>query len=127
MVHRNSVLERKPVTRTLHFEPRWFNCSPDGVFWRSSFFPQLSSRDLMTRKRKKLRGSVQKIIHPIVPGQSEKAQIEVHEADDLYREIRVENVLSDEEGNKARLRAGEEVDVTVEAESDAKETKSKSP
>jgi hypothetical protein len=81
----------------------------------------------MTRKRKKLRGYVQKVINPIVPGLPEKAQIEVHEAEDLYREIRVENALTDDEGNKVRLRAGEEVDVTVEAESDAKKTKPESP
>jgi len=72
----------------------------------------------MTKKRKKLRGSVQKVIKPRVPGHPEKAQIEVHEAEDLYREIRVENVLTDDEGKRVQLQAGEEVDVTVEAETD---------
>ena len=80
----------------------------------------------MTKKRKTFRGSVQKVINPRVPGQAEKAQIEVHEADDLYREIRVENVLTDSDGNNARLRPGEEVDVTVEAESDSEEKQAKS-
>ena len=75
----------------------------------------------MTKKRKKLRGTVQKLIRPIFPGESEKAQIEVHEADDLYREIRVENVLTDDHGNKERLHAGEKVDVTVEADGSSKE------
>jgi hypothetical protein len=78
---------------------------------------------LMTKKRKKLRGCVQKVINPIIPGQSEKAQIEVHEAEHLYREIRVENVLTDDKGNRVRLRPGEAVDVTVEAESDSTGTK----
>ena len=70
----------------------------------------------MIKKRKRLRGSVQKVIKPAFPGQAEKAQIDVHEADDLYREIRVENVLTDDHGNTARLRPGEKVDVTVEAD-----------
>ena len=70
----------------------------------------------MPKKRKKLRGSVQKVIKPRVPGQPEKAQIEVHDAEDLYREIRVENVLTDDEGKRDQLLPGEEVDVTLEAE-----------
>jgi hypothetical protein len=80
----------------------------------------------MTRKRKKLHGSVQKVINSRVPGQPEKAQIEVHEAEDLYREIRVVNVLTDDEGNRAQLRPREEVDITLEAGPDSKETKAKS-
>ena len=36
-----------------------------------------------------LAGTVQKIIPPIMPGQPEKAEIAVHAADELYREIRV--------------------------------------
>ena len=79
----------------------------------------------MTKKRKKLRGTVQKLIKPIFPGESEKAQIEVHEADDLYREIRVENVLTDDDGKHERLRPGEEVNVTVEADGHANESKPK--
>ena len=53
------------------------------------------------RKRKKLRGTVQKVLKPIVPGEPEKAEISVEEADDLYREIRVEKILTDENGEKA--------------------------
>lgn len=45
------------------------------------------------RNRKKLRGRVQKVFKPIVPLEPEKAQINVEEADELYREIRVENAL----------------------------------
>jgi acyl dehydratase len=80
----------------------------------------------MTKKRRKMRGTVQKVIKPVFPGESEKAEIEVHEADDLYREIRVENVLTDDQGNKGRLQPGEKVDVTVEAEIHRKEKKPKS-
>ena len=70
-------------------------------------------------KRKRLRGKVQKVLKPIVPLEPENAQISVDEADELYREIRVENVLTDENGEKVRLNPGAEVDVIVEADTDA--------
>ena len=56
---------------------------------------------------------------PPFPAVPEKAQIGVEEADDLYREIRIENVLTDENGEQARLKPGAKVDVVVEADSDA--------
>lgn len=68
----------------------------------------------MTKKRKKLRGRVEKIIKPAHPIQPEKAQIDIKDADDLYREIRVDNVLSDDRGNQEKLQEGDEVDVTLE-------------
>lgn len=73
----------------------------------------------MSKKRKKMRGVVQKVITPVIPTEAEKVQISVDEADDLYREIRVENVVTDEHGDKARLRPGAQVDLIVEADSDA--------
>jgi hypothetical protein len=73
----------------------------------------------VSKKRQKLRGTVQKVIKPVFPGQAEKAQIDVHDADHLYKEIRIENVVTDEEGTKARLRPGTEVDVIIEADSSA--------
>ena len=73
----------------------------------------------MSKKRTKLRGTVQKVIKPAFPGQAEKAQIDIHSADDLYREIRIENVVTDENGERARLKPGAEVDVIVEADSSA--------
>jgi len=78
----------------------------------------------MSKKKRKMRGTVQKVIAPAVPGEAEKAQINIEEADDLYREIRVENVVSDEKGDKASLKEGAEVDVIVEADSDAATKKS---
>lgn len=71
------------------------------------------------KTRKKLHGTVQKVIKPIDPRDKEKAQIDIREADDLYREIRVENILSDEDGGTASLKPGAEVDVIVEADTDA--------
>jgi hypothetical protein len=73
----------------------------------------------MVKKRKKLKGTVQKIIQPLQPNQSEKAQIDIYGADDLYREIRVENVVTDDHGEKAALKPGAEVDIIVEADSSA--------
>ncbi len=73
----------------------------------------------MGRKRKKLQGTVQKVIKPISPNLPEKAQIEVQGADDLYREIRIENEMTDENGDKVRLKQGAEVDVILEADSSA--------
>ncbi len=73
----------------------------------------------MSRKRQKLQGTVQKIIKPVVPSEPEKAQIDIEGGDDLYREIRIENVVTDESGEKARLKPGAQVDVIVEADSSA--------
>ena len=50
------------------------------------------------------------------PNQPEKAEISIHEAEDLYREIRVDNELVDEDGKTAALKPGAEVDVIVEAD-----------
>jgi hypothetical protein len=62
-----------------------------------------------------LPGTVEKIIKPLTPNEPEKAQIAVEGADHLYREIRIENALVDENGDRVRLKPGAEVEVTVEA------------
>jgi hypothetical protein len=62
-----------------------------------------------------LPATVEKIIKPIVPGDPEKAQIAIEGADHLYREIRIENTLTDDNGEKVRLKQGAELEVTVEA------------
>ncbi len=64
----------------------------------------------------KLRGTVEKIIPSVVPSEPEKAQIVVEQADHLYKELRIENTLSDSGGNEVHLKPGAKVDVTVEAE-----------
>lgn len=73
----------------------------------------------MSKRKRKLHGTVQKIIKPVQPSEPEKAEIAVEEADHLYRELRVENVLTNENGEKARLKPQAEVDVIIEADSDA--------
>lgn len=62
---------------------------------------------------------VEKVIKPQVPGAPEKAQISVEGADHLYREIRIENILTDENGDKVRLKAGAEVELKIEAPPEA--------
>jgi hypothetical protein len=63
-----------------------------------------------------LPATVEKIIKPQFPADSEKAQIAVEGADHLYRELRIENALTDEKGEKVRLKEGSEVQVTIEAD-----------
>lgn len=62
-------------------------------------------------------GVVEKIIRSPSPEEPEKAQIAVEGADHLYREIRIENTLVDEEGKEVKLKEGVEVDVIVAADS----------
>jgi hypothetical protein len=66
-----------------------------------------------------LPGRVEKIIKPADPREPEKAQIAIEGADTLYKEIRIENKLTDKNGEKVRLKKDAEVDVTLEADSDA--------
>jgi hypothetical protein len=66
-----------------------------------------------------LPATVDKIIKPLIPGEPEKAQISIEGADHLYREIRIENTLTAEDGKKVGLKPGAEVEVTVEAHPEA--------
>jgi hypothetical protein len=70
-----------------------------------------------------LPGTVEKIIPPIASNEPEKAQISVEGAEDLYKEIRVDNALQDESGNEVALKKGAKVDVTIEADPDATKPK----
>src|SRR5260370_12180927 len=80
----------------------------------------------MKKKPKAARpGTVQKIIKSPVPGGPEKAQILVEGADELYRELRVENTLTAEKGKEVSLKQDAHVDVIVEAEPEATKPKPK--
>lgn len=68
-------------------------------------------------------GTVQKIIKSPLPGEPEKAEIAIDGADDLYKEIRIENTLTNEDGDEVALKKGAQVDVIIEA--DEKDTASK--
>jgi hypothetical protein len=63
---------------------------------------------------KRMSARVNRIIkpHPSLP---EKIEISIHEADALYREIRVENSFFDGDGNVLAIQAGADLGVTLEA------------
>jgi hypothetical protein len=71
-----------------------------------------------------LPGTVEKIIKSPHPSEPEKAQIAVEGADELYKEIRIANKLTDENGDEVRLKQGAKVEVTVEAGPEAVISKS---
>lgn len=78
----------------------------------------MSTKNGKGKKAKtKFPATVEKVIKPL-PGsdEPEKAQIAVVGADDLYRELRVPNKLTDEDGNKVTLKEGTEVEVHIESD-----------
>jgi hypothetical protein len=70
-----------------------------------------------------LPATVEKIIPSLTPNKPDKAQISVHTAEDLYKEIRIDNDLKDADGNPVKLKKGATVEVTVEAPPDAVDPK----
>jgi hypothetical protein len=64
------------------------------------------------RPRTILPGTVDKIIQFRTPSLPETAQISI-EGEPRYRELRVENSLTDEHGDEVKLEKGARVDVTV--------------
>ena len=71
-----------------------------------------------------LPGTVEKIIRSPSPDEADKAQIAIDGADELYREIRIDNTLTNEDGEEVSLKPGARVDVTLEAEVEATTPKS---
>ena len=65
--------------------------------------------------RTTLSGTVNKIIASLRRTQSGKAQIDVAGADGRYRDLRIENTLTDGNGNEVSLKKGAHVEVTVTA------------
>jgi hypothetical protein len=76
-------------------------------------------RQMSEKPNTTLPGTVEKIIKSPDPSEPEKAQIAIEGADDLYREIRIENTLTTEEGEEVSLKKGAQVEVTVAAEPEA--------
>jgi hypothetical protein len=81
------------------------------------------SKDAPEKPSVTLPGKVEKIIPGVVPTMPDKAQIAVEGAEHLYKEIRVENTLQDENGKPVSLKPGAQVEVTIEAEKQATEPK----
>jgi hypothetical protein len=63
-------------------------------------------------------GTVDKIIPARPPSQPEKAQIAVDGAERRHRDLRIENMLSDEHGDDVKLKKGAHVEVTVTTKND---------
>ena len=59
--------------------------------------------------------TVESIIPAVGPETPEKAQIAVHGAEELYKEIRIENTLQSN-GEDVALKPGAHVEVTIEAD-----------
>jgi hypothetical protein len=70
-----------------------------------------------------LPGTVEKIIRPVVPDQSEKAQIVIEGADHLYKELRIQNTLTDKDGKVVHLESGANVRITFTSDADDSATK----
>ena len=68
------------------------------------------------RPRTTKSATVRKIVPSVIPSESEKAEIELHDGDHLYKEIRIDNRLENASGKKVRLKKDAEAEVTIEAE-----------
>lgn len=83
-------------------------------------FPQHgASEGQRKRPSKTLPAVVQKVVKPLYPEQVERVEILIPAADDLFREIRVENIFTDVNGQRVALTNGTRLDVTFDAESSA--------
>jgi archaellum component FlaG (FlaF/FlaG flagellin family) len=58
-------------------------------------------------------GTVDTIIKSPLPNESDKVQITVEGADHPYEQIRIQNTLTDKNGDKVQLKPGAKVQVTV--------------
>lgn len=83
-------------------------------------FPEFPSVTWRRNKPwKAVSGAVQKTLNSFVPGQPERVEIAISGADDLFREIRIENKFSDVNGGgSVSLTTGAHLTVTFEAETE---------
>ena len=58
-------------------------------------------------------GTVEMIIKSSLPGEAEKAQITIEGEDQPRARIRIENALTDKNGEEVRLKPGAKVQLTV--------------
>lgn len=64
----------------------------------------------------RLPGTVEQIVRSPFPSEPDKAEIALEGADELYKEIRIENTLVDKDGAEVSRKEGAQVEVTIEAE-----------
>jgi len=75
----------------------------------------------------KVQGTVEKIIPSLSPDKPETAQISLETDQHLYREVRIENKLTDETGGQVSLKLGSPVEVTITAEAGSTTITSRKP
>jgi len=82
-------------------------------------FPQHNGGSMWQRKGpwRTVSGVVQKIIKSVSPNHADSVEISIGEAEDLFREIRIDNRFTHLDGQTVALRQGAHVDVTFEADS----------
>jgi hypothetical protein len=83
----------------------------------------LTAGRIVERPSVSMPGTVDKIIPSRHRSQPEKAQIGVDNAARRYRNLRIENSLTDENGDEVKLRKGAHVEVTVAAEGETSTAK----
>jgi hypothetical protein len=83
----------------------------------------LTAGRIVERPSVSMPGTVDKIIPSRHRSQPEKAQIGVDNAARRYRNLRIENSLTDENGDEVKLRKGAHVEVTVAAEGETSAAK----
>lgn len=62
-----------------------------------------------------LPGKVEKIIPAVSRAEPETVQISVESAHHLYRDLRIDNTLTSENGDRVSLKLGSPVEVTISA------------
>lgn len=63
-----------------------------------------------------LMGTVEKIIKSPFLNEADRPQIKVERADHLFQEVRIENTLTNSEGEQVSLKLGAPVEITMAAE-----------
>ena len=74
-----------------------------------------------------LPGTVEKIIPSVSAKEPDTVQIGLETPHDLYREVRIENTLTNKSGDKVSLQPGATVEVTITAEAGSTTTLPVSP
>lgn len=78
-----------------------------------------NDKDATKKSAVTLAGTVEKIVPPIGFSEQGTAQIIVEGTEEPYREICVESTVQDKAGHSVRLKAGAQVKIKIEAESEA--------
>jgi organic radical activating enzyme len=81
------------------------------------YYGRITKETMNDKSTATMSGTVDKIIESAIPNEPDKAQVTVAGGDPLYRELRIVNALTKENGEEVSLKTGQNVIVTVEANS----------